>query len=73
MFPVFTCMPDRITVGSSGLCCFVPCLFSTVTFHCLLMLSRHDALGLIVCQIPFTIVKCRYSRTADEGARIASC
>ena len=40
MYFVFTCMPGGVTVGDSGLCCFVPCLSSAVISLCLLILHR---------------------------------
>ena len=38
IYPVFTGMPGGITVGSSDLCCCVPCLSSAVISLCLVMI-----------------------------------
>ena len=35
-----TRLPGDLTVGDSGLCCYVPCLLSTITSLCLLILHR---------------------------------
>ena len=40
IYLVFTRTPGGVTVGDSGLCCYVPCLSSAIISLCMLILPH---------------------------------
>ena len=45
IYLVFTCTPGGVTIGNSGLCCYVPCLLSAIISLCLLNRERIEKNG----------------------------
>ena len=41
MYLVFL-MPSGVTIDDTGLCCYIPCLLSTIISLCLVILHRHS-------------------------------